>query len=548
MKTMKKVVAIFMAVAMTLAMSISAFADEPTTGTITVDNATIGQTYTAYKVFDLTYDSADHSKVSYTYTKQGTTDAFLNALLDTASSPFTLVKNGSTDTYTVSLATGKTNKDAIDFLKNHANLIKIEANKKKEVNAAAETINIDGLPFGYYFITSTLNNGTVATIDSTNPTATVHDKNQIPTWDNNPGDPGADPDDPKDPTDRDPGNGKVILVDGKQVTTNEAKFGDKVQFSVAVNATEYAPNNGGEIAKVKEYIFADALSDGFKAPTDIKVFVKTGASTDATPLGTDDYRIAKSGNVLNVIVPYKDAWGANCIIDVQYKAEVDTDAVIAGSGNLNTANFTYNTTNTPYTPGDNNPYDPTKPPYDPDEPNNPNNNPPGTNPPDKPFDPDNKKTTTTYVYALGIEKVDGTTKAALKGAEFTINVPVKATGTTGVYEYNPTGTAGNVTLTTTDAGLLVIKGLTTGEYELTETKAPAGYNLLPTAQKVKVEATGQTNVLNISATKVQIDNNSGAELPETGGMGTTLFYILGGLLVVAAGFTFVVRRKMNKEL
>lgn len=94
--------------------------------------------------------------------------------------------------------------------------------------------------------------------------------------------------------------------------------------------------------------------------------------------------------------------------------------------------------------------------------------------------------------------------------------------------------------TTNDAGTIKIKGLDSDTYYLTETEAPAGYNILVKDNEVIV--THDENVVT-----VEVANNTGTELPSTGGMGTTILYIAGGALVLAAVVVFITKRRMGAE-
>lgn len=156
-----------------------------------------------------------------------------------------------------------------------------------------------------------------------------------------------------------------------------------------------------------------------------------------------------------------------------------------------------------------------------------------------------------------------------------MNLP-EGSGTEGAitYEdwtsYNETN---KVILTSNDDGLFQVIGLDDGTYKLREIQAPDGFNLLP--NDVEVVITADTNNgqdwtsgmasealtdLNVTADKepgngqaitgiaaITIENNKGATLPETGGMGTTVFYVLGGILAVGAGVLLVARRRMRGE-
>ena len=131
----------------------------------------------------------------------------------------------------------------------------------------------------------------------------------------------------------------------------------------------------------------------------------------------------------------------------------------------------------------------------------------------------------------------------------------------------------NVILSSDENGAFNISGLDDGTYYLREIKAPAGYNLLEEDVKVVISAAtanGQTwnstaadafTALTISANdaeavdgnldtgivNVTVANNQGTTLPETGGIGTTIFFVLGGVLVVGAGILLIVRLRMRAE-
>ena len=152
-------------------------------------------------------------------------------------------------------------------------------------------------------------------------------------------------------------------------------------------------------------------------------------------------------------------------------------------------------------------------------------------------------------YFSGIDKVDGEdTTIKLEGVEFTLkegDVEFKVSkAADGYYYYDA---AGSSTVVTDADGLIIIRGLDNDkEYTLTETANPnPGYNMLSgpaTLTLVKDEGDAYA-----TATFDQIENNKGTELPSTGGIGTTIFYIVGAMLVIGAGVVLVTRRRMDAQ-
>ena len=173
----------------------------------------------------------------------------------------------------------------------------------------------------------------------------------------------------------------------------------------------------------------------------------------------------------------------------------------------------------------------------------------------------NKKTIEVVLEKLKINKTDGTN--ALKGAQFKLyrtdatsvpaadhtpvpvrvltNAELTAAGIikeadTIYYEVEKGGT--NYTIDMTDASSAVVYSLDKDStYYLQETKAPDGYNLLENEIEVHLNTT----------TSIDVVNNSGSILPSTGGIGTTIFYIVGGALVLGAVVVLIARRRVRNN-
>lgn len=162
---------------------------------------------------------------------------------------------------------------------------------------------------------------------------------------------------------------------------------------------------------------------------------------------------------------------------------------------------------------------------------------------------------TTYEFDLVKTTSDGT---LLDGATFKLYPNANTTEgekaytftydeATKTYSYNAEGT---VTDLVVKDGKVTVKGLAAGKYYLEETVTPDGYNALTARQGVNLDgnktATVEKNKL-AENTGVQVINLTGAELPSTGGIGTTIFYVVGGLLVIGAGVMLVTKKRVSDQ-
>ena len=162
---------------------------------------------------------------------------------------------------------------------------------------------------------------------------------------------------------------------------------------------------------------------------------------------------------------------------------------------------------------------------------------------------------TTKSYQFDLVKVDGTTNKLLDGAEFEL-----ADGETklsfvkdanGNYRVAAAGEDGATTTITVKNGKVNIYGLAGKTYTLTETKAPDGYNKLVTSETVNLADGSKTHATIVGSVYkdggVVVENHAGTVLPSTGGMGTTLFYVIGGGLMVAAVVLLVTKKRMEHK-
>ena len=235
---MKKLLSFLMAALLLVGVCTAAVAEND--GTLTIQNATAGQTYAIYKVFDATYSGTN---ISYTYTKTGESDALFAALTDTedALNPFVLTATVVENVYNVTINADATAEAISEWLTAHKDLLTQTASQV----AASSTVVFENLPYGYYYVTSTL--GAAVSIDTVTPNVTIIDKNQEPDWDN---------------------GGKYINVAGVRVYINSANIGETLNFVVPVVAT-----NGVGDKLATSYIIDDTLPTGITFNDDLKVYI-----------------------------------------------------------------------------------------------------------------------------------------------------------------------------------------------------------------------------------------------------------------------------------
>ena len=492
---MKKFKNLFMAMLAMLAMVLpSSVASAQTvdtqaggTGTITIRNASQSQTYTVYKLFDATV-TADGTGISYKVPTGKTLPAD-NPYFAVDSKGNVTAKEGAT-----------VSSEAF------ATWAKSFGTEVKSATATDNTLVFTNLTFGYYFVTSSL--GAVLTVDSTTPNATVIDKNE------------------QGPTIPDGTNGggkKILAADGSTTSTTTAKIGDTVPFQIKFNATNYV-TTAGVTKQILSYTVTDTPTA--LAIDQTSVVVKVGTKT---LVKDTDYTVSFDSNGKMTVVLDWMQDNKSTIYDspsevlVTYSAVVTKDAKEGEA--TNTATIGYNS------------FDPTDL-TDPNNPDNPNPNPTDPTPVNPQNPDDNKTTVTTHRFTL---KKTNDASETLTGAEFKlynastggteIKVVKDTDGTYRVAEASEAGVA-------IEAGQVVIKGLKGGTtYYLEEIKAPNGYNVLTERQAIEVTAdnTAQANVI----------NKKGGVLPNTGAIGTTLFYLVGSILLLVALVYTISKRRMS---
>lgn len=170
MKTMRKLFTVLLALAMTLALAVSAFAAD--TGSITISNPQGDHTYTAYKIFDVTY-TADGVNYSYTISETDAAFSTVKAYADVAANGLTLTPVANTNKYNVSIGTGFSAASFAQYLRTNVGSLGTGTAFTKVDN----TMKASGLTLGYYFVSGT--SGAVCEL-ATAKDIQIRDKNEVP--------------------------------------------------------------------------------------------------------------------------------------------------------------------------------------------------------------------------------------------------------------------------------------------------------------------------------------------------------------------------------
>lgn len=446
------------------------------------------ETYTAYKIFDATISgSGDDQKVSYSIANDS---AWLNDVQTYAGQTgkgLTLTANAARTGYVVTYDT--VNFKAADF----AAYLAGKTNGKTAGKTATGTndgVTLTGLNDGYYLVTSSL--GSVCQL-ATGGEITIVEKNTVPSIT------------------------KKVWEDSTSSYADSATIDviDTVKYQLTVNTGTNDADLGTGVNG--NYVITDVLPAGFAYSAD-SIAVKVG---ETAWTADTDYTVSYDTTANKLTVTLKSTkvstLAQNTDIVITYDAAVTAaNATIGTTGNENTATLTYK----------------------------------------QQSDSDNAK---VYTYEIGgtgegapFTKVDGTTKEALEGVTFILsNSDGKfATVAEGYLTGWVADKASATSLVTDENGAIDVKGLDAGSYILTETATLAGYNLLTDTITVTIAENGTVTYKLTSrnadaAATITVENNTGSVLPTTGGMGTTLLYTVGILLVLGAGVTLVVRRRMG---
>ena len=504
MRKMNRLAALLAVLVMSTTMASTAFADGPaavveapaaTKGTITVQNAVNNKSYTLYKIFDATTDTKDNTAVSYTIPNDVTyVDAEFNSLFETRS-------NGD-KTYVIGLKSGKTNNDLVNWL----NINGVKGVHLKEMTKAMGTaVTFSNLDYGYYYIHSNLPNtqglAMAVTLKSSNVMA--QEKNEQSGWGDN--------------------GGKTVNIDGTDMTFN---IGDTIPYKVTYEkAYNFYVDKDKKAQKIFNYVLEDTMpaavtlnKGSFKVTVNGTVVPKkqdgvndNGYSFSVDAADNKKFKLtipwAETDNAANDDFYYHDAPAE---IVVTYNGVLNSN-VVTGSddNNINKASMYYNTS----------------------------------------IKGGEDKKAPIYSGAIQITKVDGDSKDGKKlaGATFVVKNGdnyLKYIDNPGTDDaYLPTKNVKEATKYVTDKdGKVIIPGLKQGTYKLVEIQAPDGYNVLKEDVTVTL-AYGKNDGQDTLVVAKVVENFKGIQLPSTGGMGTTVFAIVGLLVMAGAAVTLIVKKR-----
>jgi len=505
---MKKLISLLLVLMLVLSCSTMAFALKNETndtvvnnGTITVAGATSSYNYTLYKLLHL--PSYNHDNGAYTYVVEDKWAGFFATA--EALAYVSIDANGY-----VSWNHGA---DVVAFAK--AALAYAKANSIAPESDVNDTANFEwlspvggvfkNLTLGYYLVDTSM--GSLCGLSTAKPNGHISVKNGAPTVDKSVQE-----------------DSHVDTGTAEYGSSNSADIGQDVNFDITIYAQAGAQN----------YVYHDMMSEGLtlKAGT-FQILHHYGSTTDTLTAGTD-YTLVQNpstcalhaGNAAwecSFEIQFTEAFlnkvASNDKIYIRYTATLNDKAVSGTAGNKNKAQLTYGE--------------------------------------------DHKTTedvTTTYTYGFDIFKTDADMKL-LDGAQFKLydsemnEIMVVYNKVTKEYRRATMAVApdeeecGNV-ITVKD-GLARIKGLDNGNYYLKETKAPDGYTLLTTpvaftisGSNLYTEMDADSNIM--AGAAVHVENNKGVTLPETGGLGTLLFTVLGGGTALGTGVVLVTKKRMSK--
>ena len=480
---MKKLISIALAIMLLASLCTVAFAADPT-GSITINGVSTDNTYEIYRLLNL---SLSEDGTAYTYTVNPKWAAFFATV--EAKKVITVNPDNNVATWTGPEdddTKAQFAKDALAFAE--ANGITADKSSKNagEFVITGTSGKFSDLPLGYYLVDSTV--GALCGLTTTNLHASVNAKNGIPTVD------------------------KQVNEDSTAQwgDINTADIGQIIEYRVTINVHAGAQN----------YVLHDTMSAGLTFQGVSKVeHVIPGLETHVT--SADKYTVKTGADTecgctfeVHFSKEFCDSLETNDKVIISYSAMLNRNAVVAGAGNKNSAHLEFGEGNE-----------------------------------------SNTDDVTTYTFGIDVvktddknNKLDGATFKIYDAAEGGNEIAVVLTDdASGYRRARPDETGVAIVVKN---GEIRVSGFDNGTYYLEEIAPPEGYNKLTTRQKFIIADANLDAVYNdgvfSTGSGVHVVNKTGSMLPETGGLGTLLFTLLGGSTVLGTGVVLVTKKRMSK--
>ncbi len=516
-KIMKKILTILMSFIMVFTFSASAFGAEKAgenSGEIIINNAVKDQTYNAYRIFDLSWDGA--SAYNYTINREWKSfvlqkDSEGNYLYIGVYFSYDENTGAITQLSTSESELQKFAQAAIAYARNN-NTIDPAGSAKGVGNDETATATIQNIPLGYYLVDSSV--GSLVILNTTNTQMNVMEKNGVPSI--------------------------IKRVNENSVADswrdeNDADIGETVNFSITATVGKGAEN----------YCIIDTMDQGLTLNKDsFEInYNNAGASETGNPIDSKYYTMSFDGDAYTFKIDFENefvsALAEGSTITVRYSAELNENATVGRADpNVNSTYLTYGDENTTA-----------------------------------------MAQTKTYTYRFGVIKTNDS-NIQIDGAEFKIYDyrdienydPIRLVkteneeGQTVYRRATAKEIQAGLTTDTIVAGNVLLRGFDASTYYLSETKAPEGFNRssevkeitirlnsLVTVEKINSEVEnddGTTTIveqIKYISGGVQVINYNGSLIHSTVCIGTTVFYIAGGILVLLALVLFTVKYMRKKE-
>lgn len=483
MKKVKRMLALLAAFALVLAMAVPAWA-EGNTGSITVQGAVDGEIYSIYKIFDVTgYDTMTTPHKITYKVTDGWASFFAKG--NPGATYVTLDSKKQISATTLDSSTAPAfAAAAIAWAKDSAHNINVTESK----TADKDGVTFTNVANGYYLVDTSL--GALCSLDNvTGNTATISEKNKVPSVE------------------------KKVKSGDNYESSNSAKIGDTVKYKTTITIN-------GSVEKV---VLHDKMDTGLTFD-ETSVKVKVGGADVAAANYTLKKPGTESSDPCTFEIEFMDSYIAGLEtgkqIEVTYSATLNESAVIGTPGNKNDTWLKYGNSGSV------------------------------------------TSETTTYSYSFDLVKTDSD-GTLLAGAKFKLyadqncanEIKLVADGD-NAYRVAKTEEKAVESIETNATSALTIKGLKgTTTYYLKEIEAPKGYNELENAFAFTIASANISSNLGTTSNKwvegtstgIHIINNAGTTLPSTGGMGTTVFYVVGGGLMAVAVVLLVTKKRMENK-